>query len=363
MRIPFYHYQSDEEELSALKDVLDSGQLTYGKKVLEFEEEFLTYTQSRYVYALNSATSALHLAFIAGGIGKSDIVVIPTNTYTATATSAKYVGADILFCDVDPKTGLLSLEHLKELLTQYKVKAVVAVNIAGSSCDIEAINELKKDYQFLLIEDAAHGFYLNQGALSDFTIFSFHPNKVLGSLEGGVIAFNKEEYRSSLKLLKSMGIQREEKGLPWQYEVKELGHKYAMNSMCAALLLIRLKKAESDFLKRKELVENYERLFLQFKIPDLEIVQTGKTNFHLFRILVEKRNELSIYLLDQGIEASVHYRPLHTHSYWRENSIFHQNLKNAEDYYEKVLSLPLYPELSCEKQEIIVKKIQEFFLS
>lgn len=302
------------------------------------------------------------MAFIAGGIGKSDIVVIPTNTYTATATSAKYVGAEVLFCDVDSQTGLLSLEHLSALLNQYKVKAVVAVNIAGSSCDIEALNQLKKDHQFLLIEDAAHGFYLNQGDLSDFTIFSFHPNKVLGSLEGGVIAFNKEEYRSSLQLLKSTGIQREEEGLPWQYDVKELGFKYAMNSMCAALLLTRLKKAESDFLKRKELVGNYERLFSQFKIPQLEAISTHKTNFHLFRVLVKKRNELSAYLFDNGIETSVHYRPLHTHSYWKESSIGHENLKNAESYYEKALSLPLYPELSFENQEIIVKKIQEFYL-
>lgn len=305
----------------------------------------------------------MHLAFVAGGIGQSDIVIIPTNTYTATASSAKYVGAEVLFCDVDAKTGLMSLEHLEKLLKKYKVGAVVAVNIAGNSCDIEALNKLKKEYNFLLIEDAAHGFYLEQGSSCDFTIFSFHPNKVLGSLEGGVIAFNKKEYLPLLGLLKSTGIQRQDQNLPWLYEIEELGFKYAMNSMCAALLLIRLKKAESDYLKRKELVANYEKLFSIFKIPQLEIIKTKETNFHLFRILVDKRNELSRFLLANEIETSVHYRPLHTHSYWKKNSILNGDLKNSESYYERVLSLPLFPDLTFLEQELIVKKIQDFYES
>lgn len=351
----------------ALNNVLMSGQLTYGQEVLDFEKDFLQYTSAKYVYALNSATSSLHLAFLAGGIKASDVVVIPANTYTATASSAKYVGAEIVLCDIDPKTGLISIEHLKKLLRIHEIKAVVAVNIAGQSCDLSALNQLKKEHSFLLIEDAAHGFFLKHkdrflGDICDFTIFSFHPNKVLGSIEGGVIAFNQEEYNAPLSLLKSTGISREKVSLAWDYDVSSLGYKYAMNSMCAALLQVRLRKAESDFLKRKKIVENYISLFKKYKISSVDVLEAKETNFHLFRIFAERRNELSKYLFDNGIETSVHYKPLHLHSYWKNQCLANSDLNNAEEYYQKVLSLPLYPSLSVDDQEKIVLEIQRFYL-
>lgn len=370
--IPFFKPNFGQEDLAAIKTVLDDGLLTYGPKVEAFENEFKKLLNIPYAIALNSATSGLHLALIALGIKKGDKVIVPVNTYAATALAVEYVEAEIIFCDIDPETLCIDFESAREILKSHKdIKAMIPVHLGGRSVDIEALRHLKDEFNLFIIEDAAHAFYTKFkdryiGSFFDITVFSFHPNKSLGTSEGGMICCNDKILMEKIKLLKATGINRNfnessfTTSPTWLYDVEEKGYKYAMNSLSAALALSQMKKANDDFLAREKIALKYcgeLKNISEIKLLN-HFFHKREHSFHLFIVKAQRRNELYEYLRKKGIETSVHYRPLHLHSHWKNKGSY----PASEKYYDEALSLPIYPSLSVDDQDFIIKAIQDFYL-
>lgn len=372
-KVSFYKKTVKENYLNKIKEIIESGNLTFGRETIAFENEMKKRFGFKHAIATSSGTSALHLAMHALGLNKGDKVVVPTNTFTATAMACHYVEAEVVFCDIELDNYCICPAALEQILKTQIIKAVVIVHLAGKSCDLKRILELKNKYNFKLIEDGAQAFYSKYdnefiGKESELNIFSFYPTKVLGSIEGGLITTTNDEIAKKLMIAKSAGINRSfldpDIGYeaPWLYDVVAMGFKYAMNNVCAALLLEELNELEEEYQKRKKLVMNY--------VADLSSVEEVKLstydflnhneNFHLFIIRTPRRNELAKFLTDNGVDTSLHYRPLHLHSYWRDKS-GRETLPQAESYYQQALSLPLYPDLTKEDQAYVIELIKRFF--
>lgn len=373
-KVPFFKKTIAPSHLEKISVAISSGHLTYGATTQALENEFKNKFNFKEVIATNSATSALHLALLGLDIKRGDKVVVPTNTYNATAMACHYVGAEVVFCDIELDNYNLCPKALREILVSNEIRAVIMVHLAGRVSSVSAINELKNEYKFFLIEDCAHAFYSKSnnafvGAhnnLSDMSVFSFHPNKVLGSVEGGLLVSANPALSKKLKLLKNSGINRDFKDpeagyATWLYDVESLGYKYAMNNVCATLVLEELKNLEDEYQQRKKIVTHYLESFKN--ISDIKMLdydfKIHNENFHLFIIRTPKRNELAKFLENKEIECSLHYRPLHLHSYWKKEG--EVNLPKAEIYYREALSLPLYPGLSFEDQNYVIDSVKEFF--
>lgn len=373
-KVPFFKKTITPSHLEKISVAISSGQLTYGAATQKLENEFKDQFNFKEVIATNSATSALHLALLGLDIKKGDKVVVPTNTYNATAMACHYVGAEVVFCDIELENYNLCPKALREILISNDIRAVIMVHLGGRVSNVYAINELKNEYKFFLIEDCAHAFYSKSnnafvGAhnnLSDMSVFSFHPNKVLGSIEGGLLVNSNPALSKKLKLLKNSGINRDFKdpefgSASWLYDVESLGYKYAMNNVCATLVLEELKNLENEYQQRKKIIIHYYESFKN--ISDIKMLdydfKTHNENFHLFIIRTPKRNELAKFLENKGIECSLHYRPLHLHTYWKKEG--EVNLPQAQIYYKEALSLPLYPDLSFEDQNYVIDSVKNFF--
>lgn len=371
--IPFFKKNINDSDLLEICQVIKTGNMTYGQETKNLELKFISEYNFKNVFATNCATSAIHLALMALDLKSGDKIVIPTNTYSATAMACQYVGAEVIFCDIELNSFSLCSTALEEILKEHKIKAVIHVYLGGKIGEINSILKLKKKYGFHLIEDCAHAFYSKNehkfiGTNSDMAIFSFHPNKVLGSIEGGLLVTNRDDLCRKIELLKNTGINREFqdtefKIIPkWLYDIESIGYKYAMNNVCAKLVSLSLKYQEEEYLKRKDIAIAYSKelsLIPDIVIPDLNF-SSHEENFHLYIIRSKKRNELSEFLEKSGIETSLHYRPLHLHSLWRDYP-YGKKLDNSEIYYKEALSLPIYPDLEKEDLNYIISKIREFF--
>jgi dTDP-4-amino-4,6-dideoxygalactose transaminase len=376
-KIPFALPDICQEEIDEVVHTLKNGWLTYGPKTIAFEEEFRKYIGCSHAISVNSATSGLHLALLALGIGIGDEVVVPVNTYTSTANAILYVGATPLFCDIDPRTFNIDTEKLKEIIkadNQKKIKAVMAVHVAGQAADLNPIFELRKQFGFYVVEDAAHALpatYNNKmiGTIGDITVFSFYPTKTLGTCEGGMVCTENAAWAKKIELLMHNGIDRDawkrktsDGKMSWLYDVEELGFKYNMNDVAASIAIQQLRKADKFLERRKTIASFYDDKLKE--IPSIQIPFVKNVNDvhsrHLYIIQTSNRDELATRLFKKGIMTSVHFKPLHLHSFWKE----HYDLKstdfpNAENVFHNVLSLPLYTKLSDSEVERIVKAIQE----
>ena len=351
-----------EEDIQAVVETLKSPYLTCGPKVKEFEQAICNYTGAKYAVAVNSATSALHIAMMALGIKEGDEVITTPITFLASANCARYVGAKVIFADIDPETANIDPDEIKKHVTK-NTKAVVPVHFAGQSCDMEAISKIAKEHNLFVIEDAAHaiGSEYKNGKVgnckySDMTIFSFHPVKTITTCEGGCVTTNSEELYKKLCAFRAHGMHKDgDMQNDWRYEMRELGYNYRMTDVQSALGISQLKRLESFKKRRREIVDYYNK---NLGLPHLIERDFSNACFHLYPILVENRREFYFKAREKGLNLQVHYIPVHLQPYYREFGYKEGDYKNAEKYYEQCISLPLYPDLTDSDLEEIVKRIK-----
>jgi len=379
--IPYGRQSISIDDVESVCQVLVSDFLTQGPKVKEFEHAVAQLSDCRFGVATNSATSALHVACLALGVSKGDIVWTSPNTFIASANCALYCGASVEFVDIDPKTYNLSSIALADKLKQAELegclpKVVIPVHFAGHPCDMEAIYNLSVRYGFKIIEDASHAIgakYIRQAIgsqYSDICIFSFHPVKVMTTAEGGVAVTNSQEYADKMHSLSNQGMERDPLKFQydppgdWYYEQQSLGFNYRMTELQAALGLSQLKQLDTFISRRRELVQRYYELLkaLPIQLPTEE--SYAYSSWHLFPIvlnesLIERRATIFKYLRVHNIGTQVHYIPVHTQPYYRKLGFKWGQFPIAEDYYSRALSLPLYPNLTDQQQDYVATILHE----
>lgn len=371
--IPFALPDISQREIEAVTNTLRSGYLTCGPKALEFENLFRNYIGCTHALAVNSATSGLHLALLSLGVGTGDKVVIPVNTFTATANAISYAGAIPIFCDIDEQTFNIDINCLKNILsddTENQIKIVLPVHVAGQSVDMDALLQLKKRYGFHIIEDAAHAFttvYKNRkiGTIGDITVFSFYPTKTLATCDGGMVCTNDEKIAKKIRILKNNGIDTSLENfekMRWNYDVEDLGYKYGMNDVAATLGIVQLSRADDLLRKRKKIADFYDESLKNIQSVTTPFISCASDihSRHLYIIKIPNRDKVYSKLYEQGIRTSVHFKPLHLHSYWKKKFQYEPNdFKTAQNVFEKVLSLPIYTQLEDFQLERIAHTLKK----
>ena len=351
-----------DDDINAVVEVLKSPHLTCGPKVKEFEQAICDYTGAKYCVAVNSATSALHIAMMALGIKEGDEVITTPITFLASANCARYVGAKVVFADIDQQTANINPDEIKKHITK-NTKAVIPVHFAGQSCDMETINEIAQKHNLFVVEDAAHaigseykGGKVGNCRYSDMTIFSFHPVKTITTAEGGCVTTNNYELYKKLCAFRAHGMHKDgEMVNDWRYEMRELGYNYRMTDVQSALGISQLKRLEEFKKRRREIVEYYNQ---NLGLPHLIEKDFSNACFHLYPILVENRRDFYFKAREAGLNLQVHYIPVHTQPYYKEQGYKEGDYPQAEKYYKHCISLPLYPDLSDEDLYEIVKRIK-----
>ncbi len=377
--IPYGRQDISEEDIAAVISVLRSEFLTQGPAVPAFERFVADYVGTPYAVAVNSATSALHIACLALGLGPGDRLWTSPITFLASANCGIYCGADIDFVDIDPRTYNLSPAALERKLEQARregtlPKVVVPVHLSGQPCDMQAIHALAQHYGFRVIEDASHaigGRYLDEPIgncrYSDITVFSFHPVKIITSAEGGMATTRDPALAERMGLLRSHGMTREAALMrepphgPWYYEQVALGFNYRMTDMQAALGLSQGSRLDAFVARRHELARRYDRLLQPLAVTTPWQNPDGYSGLHLYivRLALNRsaRTHRQVFesLREQGIGVNLHYIPVHLQPYYRERFGFRRGqFPEAERYYGDAISLPMYTTLSDDQQDRVV---------
>lgn len=367
MIIPYGRQSVTEEDIQAVVDVLRSDYLTTGPKVAEFEKKVADYVGAKYAVAIANGTAALHAACFAAGIGEGDEVITTPITFAASANCVLYCGGKPVFADINPKTYNISPKEIEKKITD-KTKAVIPVHFTGQPCDMERISEIAKRHNLVVIQDGAHALgadYRGQkiGSIGDMTIFSFHPVKHITTGEGGMIVTNSEEYYRRLVLFRTHGITRDGNMLlknegDWYYEQRVLGYNYRITDIQCALGISQLMRLDAFIVKRRRLVERYNAAFAENPKIKVPFVTEGcNSSWHLYIIQVNERKRVFDKLRAAGIGVNVHYIPVYRHPYYQENGYQDFYCENAENLYEHIISLPLYPDLTDEQQDYVIKKV------
>ncbi len=349
----------DMSDYIAVLKTLKSPFLTCGPKVKEFEQAICDYTGAKYCVAVNSATSGLHIAMLAAGVGAGDESITTPMTFLASANCARYCGADVKFADIDKDSANIDPNEIKKHITN-KTKVIVPVHFAGQSCNMEEISKIAKENNLFVIEDAAHAIgsdYKNTKVgsckYSDMTIFSFHPVKTITTCEGGAVTTNNEELYKKLLAYRSHGMHHKEN---WKYDMIELGYNYRMTDVQAALGVSQLKKLDKFKKRRREIVDYYNK---NLNLPHLLEMDYSNACFHLYPILVENREKFYLDTRKIGLNLQVHYIPVHLQPYYQQFGYKKGDCPNAENYYDHCISLPLYPELKDSDLDEIIKRIKK----
>lgn len=376
--IPYGRQDITQEDIDSVIEVLQSDFLTQGPQVPAFEVSIREYCGVEHTLAVNSGTSALHIACLALGIGPGDEVWTSPITYVASANCARYCGASVDFVDIDPRTYNLSVDALAHKLEQRKgaggalPSVVIPVHLCGQSCDMEAIKALGDEYGFRIIEDASHalgGRYqdrpIGDCRYSDMTVFSFHPVKIITTAEGGAVTTNSAELAEKLALFRSHGVTREESQMtrpsdgPWYYEQIALGYNYRITDVQAALGNSQMKRLDANVSRRHEIAERYdtELADMPLQLPFREAFNYSA--FHLYVVLLEKaraaeRRAVFDSLRAQGIGVNVHYIPVHMQPFHQEPGRGAGAFPCAEDYYARAISIPMYASLTDRQQDQVV---------
>lgn len=354
----------DQNGIDAVAKVLKSGWIGTGPVVAELEEEFASYVGANYAVAVNSATSALHLAIIVTGVKEGDEVITTPNTFISTTHAILYENAIPVFCDVEDGTGNLDLDKAEELVTS-RTRAIMVVHYAGNPLNMDKLYEFARRHNIEVIEDAAHamGALYQQQPIGSFglTCFSFQAVKNLPAGDGGMITTNDREQYDRLMKLRWMGIDKStfdrtsDTEYAWEYEVDEIGYKYAMNDINAALVLSGLNHLEADNAARQSIADAY-RAGLHGEIRTLDYTFGAKSSNHIFAIRVSNRDELYEKLAKAGINAGVHYKPNHLYPIYERIPYI---LPVAEQIYRETLSLPMHMKLTPADVTYICEKVNE----
>jgi len=384
--IPYGHQDISEEDIEAVVEVLRSDYLTQGPAVPVFEQAICDYTEAKYGVAVNSGTSALHIACLALGLGKGDWLWTTPITFVASANCGLYCGAKVDFVDIDPITWNLSAEKLEEKLKEAEregklPKVVVAVHLCGLSCDMEKISNLSKQYGFSIIEDASHalgGQYqeknIGNGQYSDISTFSFHPIKNITTGEGGMAVTNNPQLAEKMRRLRSHGITGDpalmthsKDGL-WYYQQIELGFNYRMSDVHAALGISQLKRLDEFIANRRSIAKRYDQALsgLSLQLPSKSKMNSEESSsaYHLYIIRLQNsqrksdRKTVLEALRDKDIQAHVHYIPLHTQPYYQQFGFKEGDFPEAENYYSEAMTLPIYSAMSNAEQDTVVRELK-----
>lgn len=378
--IPYGRQEITQADIDAVTSVLKSDFLTQGPQVPKFESAVATYAGASHALAVNSATSALHIACLALGLGENDWLWTTPITFVASANCARYCGAQVDFVDIDSQTLNISVDSLRLKLeaaakNSSLPKIVVPVHMTGQSCDMQAIHALSKQYGFKVIEDASHaigGKYLGEPVgncrYSDITIFSFHPVKIITTAEGGMALTNDDELARKMALLRSHGITRDSAEMTqapdgtWYYEQIDLGFNYRMTELQAALGISQMGRLDTYVARRHELVKRYEQLLQGLPVSTPYQVGYAYSAFHLYVIRVKNRTAVFNSLKEQGIGVNVHYIPVHTQHYYSklgpQVGYAADSFPNANHYYAEAISLPLYATLTNDQQDKVVNALK-----
>ncbi|TVZ28217.1 hypothetical protein JM83_3330 [Gillisia sp. Hel_I_86] len=408
--IPYGRQNITEEDIEAVVSTLKSDYLTQGPKIANFEEAFANYVGSKYAVAISNGTAALHLCAMALNVQQGDKVITTPITFAASANCVRYCGGEVVFADIDPKTYLLDIDKVKELLKaspKGTYKGIIPVDFAGRAVDLEAFRKLANEYGLWIIEDSCHapgGYFMDSdsnkqhcgnGNFADLAIFSFHPVKHIACGEGGMITTNDEELYEKLLQLRTHGITKNEDqyknsiefaiGSPvmssgvetsdgsripnpeshdypnWYMEMQDLGYNYRLTDFQAALGISQLKRADKGLAKRREIAATYLEAFQgkEFIKGQSRVVEGHA--YHLYVLEVDNRLGLYNYLRENNIYAQIHYIPCHLMPYYRNFGWKEEDMPNAEKYYQHCISLPMYPTLTNEEQIFVIKKVNQFY--
>jgi UDP-4-amino-4,6-dideoxy-N-acetyl-beta-L-altrosamine transaminase len=383
--IPYGKQEITDADKRAVVDVLHSDYWTQGPVIQEFESNFAKYVGSKYAVAVSNGTAALHLSALALGLKPGDKVITTPITFVATANCIRYCGAEVIFADIDRESYLLDINEVRKLLEadiEKRIKGIIPVDFAGRVVDLESYRKLADEFNCWLIEDACHapgGSFINSygdyeragnGKYAAFSIFSFHPVKHIAAGEGGMITTNNEDLYNNLMKLRTHGITKNPQDFQnsvelsggktdfplWYMEMQELGFNYRITDIQAALGNSQLRRADEGILKRREIAARYNKAFdSNRKIHSFASQDLEYHAFHLYIIEIDNREELYLKLREQNIYAQVHYFPAHLMPYYESLGWMEGDFPNSESYYQRCLSLPMYPSLTREEQNIVIE--------
>ena len=381
--IPYGRQEITQADIDAIVQVLHSDFLTQGPVGLRFEDAVVRHVGARHAIAVNSATSALHVACMALGLGPDDWLWTSPITFVASANCGLYCGAQVDFVDIDPQTYNMSVKQLEEKLVLAQKngklpKVVVPVHLCGQPCDMSGIHALSKKYGFRIIEDASHaiggkykGEPIGNGRYSDITVFSFHPVKIITTGEGGMAVTNDAQLAERMALLRSHGITRDPTRMThvpdgvWYYQQIELGYNYRMTEMQAALGLSQMARLDEYVARRHALARDYETRLASLPVTTPWQDPDGYSGLHLYviRLQLERINrshrEVFDAMRDRGIGVNLHYIPVHTQPYYQRLGFKLGDFPESERYYTEAISLPMYSGLTGEQQDAVVAALEQ----
>lgn len=394
MYIPYGRQSIDDADIEAVVKVLKSDYLTTGPAVAAFEKKVADYVGAKYAVAVSNGTAALHVACLAAGIGEGDEVITTPITFAASANCVLYCGGTPVFADIDPDTYNISPEELEKKITS-RTKAIIPVHYTGQPCDMDAILEIAQKHNLLVVEDGAHALgaaYKGKkiGSIADMTCFSFHPVKPVTTGEGGMIVTDNEELYRRLVLYRSHGITRDKDMMQqyeeqlqqssdpalqeaadmlrgdvidpggWYYQQLELGYNYRITDISCALGASQMDKLDRFLERRRQIAKKYDEAFAdipQIKTPwQKEGCQSG---WHLYMIQTMERSRREVFdgLRQAGIGVNVHYIPVYRHPYYQRNGYAGVHCLNAEAFYERAISLPIFPGLTGQQQDYVIEHV------
>ncbi|MEO4046300.1 UDP-4-amino-4,6-dideoxy-N-acetyl-beta-L-altrosamine transaminase [Pseudomonas sp. CAU 1711] len=381
--IPYGRQDISQADIDAVVAVLQSDFLTQGPMVPRFEQGVARHVGAEHALAVNSATSALHIACLALGLGPGDRLWTSPVTFVASANCALYCGAEVDFVDIDPRTYNLCPRALEAKLQQAErdgtlPKVVVPVHLCGQPCDMQAIHALAKRYGFRIIEDASHaiggkyrGEFIGNCRYSDITVFSFHPVKIITTAEGGMALTNDAALAERMALLRSHGITREpskmtrESDGPWYYQQVDLGFNYRMTELQAALGVTQLARLDRYVARRHELARRYDQLLAELPLITPWQHADGYSGLHLYviRLQLDKlrssHRQVFESLREQGIGVNLHYIPVHTQPYYQRMGFQVGDFPEAERYYREAISLPMFQTMTEQQQDEVIAALNK----
>lgn len=380
--IPYGRQEITQDDIDSVVAVLQSDFLTQGPQVPRFEQIVSQHVGAKHALAVNSATSALHIACLSLGLGEGDWLWTTPITFVASANCGLYCGAQVDFVDINPKTYNLCPQVLEEKLEKAELenrlpKILVAVHLCGQPCDMEEIYNLSQRFGFSIIEDASHaiggkykGEFIGSGCYSDITVFSFHPVKIVTTAEGGMALTNDDELASRMNLLRSHGVTRDQNLMthepdgPWYYQQVELGYNYRMTELQAALGITQMNRLDAFVARRHELAKRYDELLQNLPVITPWQHPDSYSGLHLYVIRLKldaiKKTHRQVFesLREQGIGVNLHYIPVHTQPYYQDMGFEPDVYQQAMQYYREAISLPMFQGLEDQEQDDVVQALK-----